>query len=785
MSYVNPFHPMFHGWPLASGLGMHTDEASSAMPDIEDQLPPAVARDIERQEARENPGPAKKQEPPVAPQRDISEAAMWITGMWGPSAQFEERRRGFLPVVHENPSNTLKLGMRPQSFWDRMRLCHASLSKLRNKAEAEYDRRKVTKRDWQDAFEDCMRAVEFVLGQEHAKERTILSSIATPGKSGELAGALGIERWMVVAVKGNSKLPFAAYSEFPLATCIGAGACWQYCYSFKALRYPAAFRRLFLNTLANYADREFAILKASGGKVIPPEQYEMRVRLALAGSEKPGYRIWPGIVKGIVLNSTRQDRMNAPMFLRLFVDGDINYEDNIIEWMRVCHDIGLDGADIETVNGQKLHHVEVYGYSKCWQQFVNVDMYLRNESQAKYHKNGGWPKNYTVNMSDASVYADPRFKDIRNAMMELPVTRGYFKVVNLKEYITELSQACREFGGCQSPDLDKIIESNAPTAGMPISARRVRTLTAINEIQTAADVAAIFPGLAEDALRIEKQYARQRSGKSRPKKAGKKKVTVQDKLRQVAMQFYIGALIRDESWGLSKMIRDELVADEKAGGASMGADSVEGIAEKTSSQEDFLGKLVDKQINGLNRFIAKEARYKEQSSLGAKQIDEMAKVQALRIDRILKDRDAGRDVKARIKKAQPFFDAYVAGKDIRPLVREAFAKKLQKAGAEIEKGRESRQARLALQKAGKTEELRELIKEEFFKESSLEKKAVAIALHETYWALNLGGSCPLVCGNCTDNPQDPANGAHRCASREGRDHSTGLFWHKTIHIGLH
>src|SRR5262249_34044417 len=160
------------------------------------------------------------------------------------------------------------------------------------------------------------------------------------------------------------KLPFVAYSELPMATCPGAGACGVrldyfdpvakptqqtvrgpggaavrrtarrhrgWCYSFKAFRYPGAFARQFLNTLANYADREFASARAPGGTGLHPDDYAGRVRAALAGARAADARLWPQYVKGEALRLTRRARAGgADVFLRLFVDGDINHEDSIV-----------------------------------------------------------------------------------------------------------------------------------------------------------------------------------------------------------------------------------------------------------------------------------------------------------------------------------------------------------------------------------------------------------------------------------------------------------------------
>jgi hypothetical protein len=52
----------------------------------------------------------------------------------------------------------------------------------------------------------------------------------------------------VFMMNGNSKLPFVAFSTLPGVTCPGAGACLQWCYSFRAWRYPDAFARQCQNT---------------------------------------------------------------------------------------------------------------------------------------------------------------------------------------------------------------------------------------------------------------------------------------------------------------------------------------------------------------------------------------------------------------------------------------------------------------------------------------------------------------------------------------------------------
>ena len=53
----------------------------------------------------------------------------------------------------------------------------------------------------------------------------------------------GVSQFSVFALGGNSKLPFVAFSSLPGVTCPGAGECLNFCYSYRAWRYPAAFAR--------------------------------------------------------------------------------------------------------------------------------------------------------------------------------------------------------------------------------------------------------------------------------------------------------------------------------------------------------------------------------------------------------------------------------------------------------------------------------------------------------------------------------------------------------------
>lgn len=57
----------------------------------------------------------------------------------------------------------------------------------------------------------------------------------------------GTPAYPIFKLDGNGKLPFATFSSLPGATCPGAGDCLEWCYSFKAWRYPAAFARMAQN----------------------------------------------------------------------------------------------------------------------------------------------------------------------------------------------------------------------------------------------------------------------------------------------------------------------------------------------------------------------------------------------------------------------------------------------------------------------------------------------------------------------------------------------------------
>jgi hypothetical protein len=201
-----------------------------------------------------------------------------------------------------------------------------------------------------------------------------------------------------LAEDGNVKLPFAAYSEFPVVTCPGAGGvaakfgqlsgaalgaanasdgvdvrgCASFCYSLKALRNPTVCYRLYCLTLGMSTD---------------PVRHT-------------------GIVVERMLRLNKRKRVKI---LRLFVDGDFRSAECIESWMNAVKRLGEKD-------------ITVYGYSKSWPEFLKI------------HERYGaawWPTNYVLNLSSGSRY----FKDPAwiTRMKAIPVSRGEFIAVDPME----------------------------------------------------------------------------------------------------------------------------------------------------------------------------------------------------------------------------------------------------------------------------------------------------------------------------------------------------------------
>ena len=114
-------------------------------------------------------------------------------------------------------------------------------------------------------------------------------------------------------LKGNIKLPFAAFSALPQVTCSGAGPCLNWCYSFKAWRHPAAYFRQLVNTL---------LMTTEYGRTVI---------------------------------STATAKLPENIAIRLYVDGDFADVSQVAFWMDEI---------------AKRPDLSVYGYSKSWRELL-------------------------------------------------------------------------------------------------------------------------------------------------------------------------------------------------------------------------------------------------------------------------------------------------------------------------------------------------------------------------------------------------------------------------------
>lgn len=122
--------------------------------------------------------------------------------------------------------------------------------------------------------------------------------------------------YSVFALNGNSKLPFVSFSSLPGVTCPGAGACLDFCYSFRAWRYPAAFMRQCQNAF---------LLRHNQ----------------------------PAIVQAL---QVANDTFNGEAYdVRLYVDGDFSSANDVSFWF-------------DTIKAFPL--AKVYGYSKSFEAIL-------------------------------------------------------------------------------------------------------------------------------------------------------------------------------------------------------------------------------------------------------------------------------------------------------------------------------------------------------------------------------------------------------------------------------
>lgn len=141
-----------------------------------------------------------------------------------------------------------------------------------------------------------------------------------------------------VFARGNSKLPFLAWSSLPgVGFCRGAGDCLNFCYSFKAQRYPAAFAR--------QAQNSWLLASAEGCGHIVTALDDATLRYAPTGVD-----------------------------FRLYVDGDFSSLADVDFWMTVI---------------RSRPWLRAYGYSKAFRELLSFDA----------TQGALWPANYMLNMS--------------------------------------------------------------------------------------------------------------------------------------------------------------------------------------------------------------------------------------------------------------------------------------------------------------------------------------------------------------------------------------------------
>lgn len=134
----------------------------------------------------------------------------------------------------------------------------------------------------------------------------------------------------IIAKKGNSKLPFYAFSSLPLYSCDNAGLCKEWCYSLKAWRYPCATYRQIQNYL---------LMKFNKTAII--ESF----------NEIPN-------------DST----------FRLYVDGDFKTREDVLFWFGLL---------------RSNPTIKTYGYSKSWDLIESCSDFFPSNYRLNISSGGG------------------------------------------------------------------------------------------------------------------------------------------------------------------------------------------------------------------------------------------------------------------------------------------------------------------------------------------------------------------------------------------------------------
>lgn len=835
---------------------------------------------------------------------ELIPVARLVTGQWGVPVAYQTEIRGRLardigpqlgktlvggrrrlPILRENPEpqthgEPVKSGdWVNENFWPRMATLRAELASLEVKSDRKYDRldkknAKKNKRTWTTAIRQMRADVEWVLSQEDVaragRGRVVERQGASPdapivsvmgidpskgfslrGMTAERAARRQDDRdgyvptaerkpWGAISAKGNQKLPFAAYSTLPMASCPSAAGCKVqlvpsykispltgkpglyrkgrevkkggervvvgltksgYCYSFTSWRYADSFACQFRNCLAEFTDREFAICAGGGADTLPLER-QPRIDAAYRGRRA---RTWHTFCRQMVERDLAGALKPAakggkPAFVRIYVDGDINTEDNVFEWMVVCADLQRTRI---VENGRVMHPgIQAYGYSKCWDQFLLLDRrrvedllgddwpkYVRWErgsgiaAQAVPHvPQFRWPDNYTLNLSADSAWNDDvpghdsALRRVTVAMADLPISRGYFASVNLQQSIAGLDAQFANGAPAVFP---------APPAGdvpFPFNENRMRAILDMNARMSLAQVAHLTKREDKEAalkgayIALVNEYQLidfvKRSVSRAKLTQGQVKITIDSIKKAYKTGPLKGETKADDTMvlELSESLLHSLYRAWFAFLYAHGADP--------SVKQLYASGFAGQQPMSFSDVVFLEL---------ARDAVDLGKAPLSRSDYVEEQRQEG--MASSVKVLLNRIESGRGGS-----LGDAIVYANKKAAAVVGRARSMAdiEASLAGQKltAKQIADFRKKFDQatyvaKYAKVDEYQKKALAVALHEVLWSFNLGGSCPLVCGNCFDTPTPPLPNTdeylmtrHRCASRNA-------FKARTIHIGRH
>jgi hypothetical protein len=155
----------------------------------------------------------------------------------------------------------------------------------------------------------------------------------------------GLPMYSVLALNGNSKLPFVSFSSLPGVTCPGAGACLDFCYSFRAWRYPAAFMRQCQNAFL-LRHNQPAIVQALqvANDTFKGESYDVRLYVDGDFANNDDVTFWFDTIKTFPLAKVYGYSKSFEAILSYGAEYPTNYMLNIS---------GGHNASIETINKVK------------------------------------------------------------------------------------------------------------------------------------------------------------------------------------------------------------------------------------------------------------------------------------------------------------------------------------------------------------------------------------------------------------------------------------------------